>query len=72
MILGLDGLIAKYKQSLSRVTLFGPTLFNEIFNKMLKFMKDIQKKQEKQDKGKQKNIYHILLMLTDGEVHDMR
>lgn len=42
--------------------LWGPTIFNKFLDKIMKMVKE----------KLNSNIYHILLILTDGEVHDMR
>jgi hypothetical protein len=64
-ITGLDKLMKTYKESLSHVQLYGPTLFEPVHKNVIKFvnkmmgLKDIQ-------------LYHVLLILTDGCIHDMR
>jgi hypothetical protein len=62
---GKPGLLETYKDSLSHVQLYGPTLFEPVHKSVIKFvnkmmgLKDIQ-------------LYHVLLILTDGCIHDMR
>lgn len=61
---GLENLISEYKKSLSSVRQWGPTKFSRIMQHMDNVIKEqIQKKIE---------MYHILFILTDGVVHDMK
>lgn len=61
---GLENLIAEYQNSLSSVRQWGPTKFSRIMNHMDNvILEQIQKKIE---------MYHILFILTDGVVHDMK
>lgn len=56
---GLEGVIDGYQRSLHRVTLFGPTNFAPIINKVAKYASEV------------KDTYYVLLLLTDGVVTDM-
>jgi hypothetical protein len=51
-----------YRKNLWGIQLSGPTYFAEILNEMISIVKAHDKKR----------IYHILLILTDGEIHDMK
>lgn len=61
---GLQNLLDKYKESLSKVKLWGPTIFKEFLERVKKFVK------EKMETPVL--LYHVLLILTDGCIHDMR
>ena len=50
-----------YKESISKIELSGPTVFDEVINKVISFC----------DKYTG-NFYHVLLILTDGRIHNMR
>jgi hypothetical protein len=62
---GLDKLMKTYRDSLSEVKLYGPTLFEDVHKKVLSFVKDKMELTTVQ-------LYHVLLILTDGCIHDMR
>lgn len=62
--LGLQDLMGMYQYSLKNVELSGPTYFNPILNETMKIA------QSAQQAGSQ--VYTILLILTDGEIHDMQ
>ena len=51
----------EYKEMLSRVALAGPTYFNPVLQR---FMKNVKKLRNYK-------MYHVLLILTDGIIHDM-
>lgn len=51
-----------YKQALSGTSLSGPTYFSHVIKVVLDYMKASMHLQ----------MYHILLILTDGEIHDMK
>jgi len=59
---GLTKLIQTYRESLSGVKLWGPTFFKTVHERVFQFI------QEKLHF----NLYHVLLILTDGCIHDMR
>ncbi|XP_063902647.1 copine-3-like [Zophobas morio] len=60
---GIEGILKAYRETLSRVQLFGPTNFSQI----IKYAAEHAKRA--MNSGKQK--YIILLMLTDGIISDM-
>jgi hypothetical protein len=47
---------------LPKIELDGPTHFSEVIEKMITIAKD----------KLHSNTYHILLIITDGEIHDMQ
>lgn len=61
-MIGLSGLFEAYKTALKGTSLSGPTYFNGILKALIAFI--------------QQNIsltmYHTLLILTDGAIHDMK
>lgn len=61
---GVDALINAYKESLSRVKLDGPTRFKPVMDRVL----DLVQRQKQAGAP----VYHVILMLTDGIIHDMR
>ncbi|KAM3142693.1 hypothetical protein pb186bvf_005077 [Paramecium bursaria] len=60
---GVEGIEALYKYSLSKVTLSGPTYFAPIISESMK-LAQVNKQQENDN-------YMVLVILTDGEIHDM-
>jgi len=60
---GLDGIMQTYLKSLMNVELAGPTLFAPILQTAMKVALD--------NKAQGSVEYTILLILTDGEIHDM-
>lgn len=64
MIDGLESLIKTYKNSLGEVKLWGPSFFSKILENQMKLVKATN--QMKMD------MYHILMILTDGVIHDMK
>ena len=62
-VYGLQGIMNCYKYALQNVELAGPTLFAPLITETMKMA--VENKQ----KGSQ--VYTILLILTDGEIHDM-
>ena len=62
---GLKTLIETYKQRLTEIELYGPTFFADIVKTVYKCAKGTAK-------IKDLDIYHVLLVLTDGGIHDMR
>ena len=60
---GLDGIMATYQNALKNVELSGPTLFAPILQEAMKVAL------HSKSQGSQE--YNILLILTDGEIHDM-
>lgn len=63
---GLDGVINVYKNSIGRVSLFGPTRFSGIMQQVINFC---QVKSFEQSQYNQK--YNILLILTDGAISEI-
>jgi len=59
---GLDQLLKAYRESLKGVELFGPTFFKPVLQEIIKNIKT----------RKHLDVYHVILMLTDGCIHDMR
>jgi hypothetical protein len=62
---GIEGIMDMYKSALSFVNFSGPTLFAELLQQVITPLE-----QEPVDQSQQ--IYKILLILTDGEIHDMQ
>jgi len=60
---GIPGILSAYNRALSKVILSGPTYFSEIVQNAL-IRCDYPQSQDRQH-------YHILLILTDGEINDM-
>lgn len=61
-ITGLGEVLRLYRKTLKEVQLNGPTRFHQVLET---FNKEVKSRL-------QKTVYHILLMLTDGCIHDMR
>jgi hypothetical protein len=60
---GLDGILNAYNQTVSRVTLYGPTIFSQVLHKAFQMAgphctQDVQR-------------YQILMLLTDGVLDDL-
>jgi len=62
-VLGLQGIMEAYQYALQNVELSGPTYFNPLITEALKACAV--------NKQNETDIYTILLILTDGEIHDM-
>ena len=60
-IQGVQNIIMTYKQSLQMVELSGPTYFGPILKEFQKYVQSSQGTRS----------YPILLILTDGAIHDM-
>ena len=62
-VLGIDGVLKAYQETLQTVELWGPTHFAEIIKKASEITKE----------GMEKNPYkyYVLLILTDGVINDM-
>ncbi|CAD8134439.1 unnamed protein product [Paramecium octaurelia] len=60
-VFGLEGIMAQYSGALQNVTLSGPTYFAPI----------IQYACQTAQQNINQNIYTVLMILTDGEIHDM-
>ena len=63
-IVGVDGVLEKYNENVKQVKFLGPTNFAPVIKKAKEQVIAHQKKDEK--------MYFILLILTDGEIHDMQ
>jgi len=62
---GVSGIHQAYRDALGHVALSGPTLFGPIISASCAFAAASNCSQERQK-------YHVLLILTDGEINDMR
>lgn len=60
-VLGMEGMFAAYKNAVANIGLYGPTYFQHILTAHLNFIKGTL----------QTPIYHVLLIITDGDIHDM-
>lgn len=60
---GLPHLMQLYQQALSNLQLSGPTYFGPIIDQVAKIASECR--------NSQSHIYQTLLILTDGEIHDM-
>ena len=61
--MGIDAAIKQYKDSLPKISLDGPTYFFPIFKENLAMIKD--------DAECPTSIYHLLVIVTDGTIHDL-
>ena len=61
-VAGLEGMMDTYKFALKHVDLSGPTLFEPVIKEAAKIAKA----------SEAKNIYTVLLIITDGEICDMQ
>ncbi|KAM7455940.1 hypothetical protein BLSTO_03306 [Blastocystis sp. subtype 1] len=59
---GVSGILEAYHNALSTTRFSGPTLFEEVLNKALGLAMQIQA---------EKNKYLVLMIITDGVIHDM-
>jgi hypothetical protein len=62
-VAGVEGIITAYKNALSHVTFSGPTIFSVVIRNTINMVKS--------KLLTEKNIYYILLILTDGLINDM-
>ena len=62
---GIQGLMSTYRNSLMSVELNGPTLFSHLIKNAVSRAESVQSTQQNQH-------YFVLLLLTDGVIHDMR
>ena len=60
---GIEEAIKQYKESLPKITLDGPTYFFPVFKENLDMLKD--------DDDCPTSIYHILVIISDGNNHDL-
>ena len=61
-IVGIDGVLEKYRENVTKIKFLGPTHFAPVITKA---------KQQVMASNDDK-MYYILLILTDGEIHDMK
>ena len=61
-IQGLPNVLAAYRKMASEVKMAGPTCFAPVFNKTIELI----------EREARNDMYYILMILTDGEVHDMK
>ena len=64
-VYGIEGIMRAYNSALRAVELSGPTLFSQIISTAVIMAESAQVNQLNQQ-------YFILLILTDGEIHDMK
>ena len=62
--MGIDGLLDEYRKATMGTELWGPTFFSEVLNKVQNLMDS--------DGYLGCPFYHVLLFLTDGNIHDLR
>ena len=60
---GIEEAIKQYKNSLPQITLDGPTYFFPVFKENLTMLKD--------NADCPTSIYHLLVIITDGTIHDL-
>jgi len=61
---GLQGIKDTYRSILNQIAFAGPTLMEPLLKNSIRFIQD--------DLQKSENLkYYILLVLTDGDIHDM-
>lgn len=60
---GIEEAIKQYKNSLPKITLDGPTYFFPVFKENLTMLKEYE--------GYPTSIYHLLVIITDGTIHDL-
>ena len=58
----IDALLMHYRIANKGTTKWGPTLFTPLFNEVQDYI----------EKTQQYQMYHCLLILTDGCIHDLR
>jgi hypothetical protein len=61
-IIGIEGIIGEYQMKISQIDLAGPTLFNPLLEQFLMYTREVVKVS---------SVYQVLLLLTDGAIHDM-
>lgn len=62
---GVKGILGAYSAALSHVRLAGPTLFTEV-------LQTAMARASRQPSDRTDQRYHVLLILTDGIINDMR
>ena len=60
---GIEEAIKQYKNSLKEITLDGPTYFFPVFKENISLLKD--------DAECPTSVYHLLVIITDGTIHDL-
>ena len=60
-IRGIDGILKTYKKNMRAIYMGGPTFFSCVMDVFTDFAKE----------GRDLKTYFVLLILTDGEIHDM-
>lgn len=60
-IKGIDAVLDTYRKVVPHVKLLGPTFFAPL----------LREAKQQVLAAKDRKLYHILLILTDGEIHDM-
>ncbi len=60
-IVGIENIVQTYKQNLSQIGLGGPTLFAPLLKEFMGYVQSVAPN----------HTYPILLLLTDGAIHDM-
>ena len=60
---GIEEAIKQYKNSLPKITLDGPTYFFPVFKENLAMIKEYE--------NYPTSIYHLLVIITDGTIHDL-
>ena len=60
-IRGIDGILETYKRNMRAIYMGGPTFFSCVMDVFTDFAKE----------GRDLKTYFVLLILTDGEIHDM-
>lgn len=60
-IQGIDGILATYKRNVKGIYMAGPTFFSSVMDVFMDFAQE----------GRDLKTYFVMLILTDGEIHDM-
>jgi hypothetical protein len=60
-IKGIDGILETYKQNMRGIYMAGPTFFSSVMDIFMDFATE----------GHDLKTYFVMLILTDGEIHDM-
>ena len=68
---GVDGLMQAYSLALDHVKLYGPTNFSPVINSRCDAIEGELQKRNQQGTQAMPWVYHILLIITDGEITDM-
>ena len=63
-IMGLDNIIAEYRNVISRINFSGPTYFTPLLKNVISLIKyNLSISND--------SVYYILMILTDGQINDM-